>query len=564
MTAGGLHPLTDHKLQIIPLGGLGEFGMNMMAMRCGDDLIIVDAGSLFPGVELLGVDVVVPDITYLTNNQEHIRGLILTHGHEDHIGAVPYVLSQIDLPIYATQFTSALVNRKLKEHQFCEPPKINTVTPGTKVSLGCFEVEFIQVTHSIPNSTALAIKTPLGLVVHTGDFKIDPTPIDGKLFDLHALSDYGKQGVLLLLADSTNVDRVGFTPSERMVGPRLEQIFHHAQNSLYFSCFSSSIHRMQQIVDLTAKTGRKIAFVGRSISEVSKLAHDLNLLDIPSGLLVQPNDMTKLPRTQRTVIISGSQGEPLSALSRAAVGKHRHAQIDKDDTVVLSTRLIPGNEKAIHRMVDHLTRRGAEVLYGAMSPPVHVSGHASEEELKLIFHLLRPKYFVPVHGEYRQLSRHLQMSENFGSIGLEKSFLIESGDVLEIDSKGARKEGSAPVGRVCIDSGTGDEILEEVVIRDRRHLSEFGVVVPIIALNRHTGKLESSPEIITRGFVTGEEGSELLDGAVDAITLTVERSSEEEKTDWGVMEEKIRADLRRYIKRQTESRPLIIPVILEV
>ena len=564
LTTGGSYPLTDQKLQIIPLGGLGEFGMNMMALRYGDDLIVIDAGSLFPGAELLGVDVVVPDITYLADNREHISGLILTHGHEDHIGATPYVLSQLNLPIYTTRFTGALVSRKFKERDSHTPPTINIVEPGDKVSLGCFEVEFIQVTHSIPNATALAIKTPLGIVIHTGDFKIDPAPIDGQLFDLHTLADYGKQGVLLLLADSTNVGRSGFTPSERAVRPRLEEIFHRAKNSLYFSCFSSSIHRVQQIVDLTAAMGRKLAFVGKSISEVSGLAHDLHLLDIPNGLLMHPGDMAKLPRAQRTVIISGSQGEPLSALSRAAVGKHRHTQIDKDDTVILSTRLIPGNEKAIYRMVDHLTRRGAAVLYGPMNPPVHVSGHASEEELKLVFHLLRPKYFVPVHGEYRQLSRHLQLGEHFKSSGLEASFLLESGDVLEIDSKGARKHESVPAGRVCIDSGTGDEILEEMVIKDRKHLSEFGVVVPIVALNRHTGELESIPEIITRGFVTGEDSSELLDGAADSVTLTVESSSKEEKTDLGVMEEKIRADLRRYMKRQTASRPLIIPVILGV
>ncbi len=538
--------------------------MNMMALRCGDDIIVIDAGSLFPGVELLGVDLVVPDITFLVDNREHVRGLVLTHGQEDHIGATPYVLSQLNLPIYTMRFTEALVKRKLKEHDLDQAPTIHTVEAGAKVTLGCFEIEFIQVTHSIPNASALAIKTPLGIVVHTADFKIDPTPLDGRLFDLHALADYGKRGVLLLLADSTNVDRPGFTPSERAVRPRLEAIFHHAPNSLYFSCFSSSIHRVQQILDLSAQTGRKVAFVGRSISEVSSLAHDLALLDVPDGLLVHPGDIGKLPRSQRTMIISGSQGEPLSALSRAAVGKHRHAEIDTGDTVVLSTRLIPGNEKAIYRMVDHLARRGAEVLYGPMTPPVHVSGHASEEELKLVLNLLRPKYFVPVHGEYRQLSRHLQLAEHFKSSGLEASFLVESGDVLEIDAEGARQRESVPVGRVCIDSGTGDEILEEVVIRDRRHLSEFGVVVPIVALNRHSGKLESAPEIITRGFVVGEDSSGLLDGAADAVSRTIETSSEEEKTDCGVMEEKIRVDLRRYIKRKTDSRPLIVPVILEV
>ena len=557
-------PLTDRTLQIIPLGGLGEFGMNMMVLRYGDDMIVIDAGSLFPGVELLGVDLVVPDLTYLVDNRERLRGLILTHGHEDHIGATPYVLSQLDAPIYTTRFTKALVERKLKEHDLERPPVIHTVDAGEKATLGCFEIEFIQVTHSIPNTAALAIGTPLGVVIHTADFKIDPTPIDGRLFDLHALADYGKRGVLLLLSDSTNVDSPGFTPSERAVRPRFEEIFNNTSNSLYFSCFSSSIHRVQQILDLAASAGRKVAFVGRSVSEVNGLAHKLNLLDVPDGLLALPGDIAKLPRSQRAIIISGSQGEPLSALSRAAVGRSRHARIEEGDTVVLSTRLIPGNEKAIYRMVDHLARRGAEVLYGPMNPPVHVSGHASEEELKLMLHLLRPKFFVPLHGEYRQMARHLRLAEHFKNAGLEDSFLMESGDVLEIGSEGARRREPVPVGRVCIDSGTGDEILEEVVIRDRRHLSEFGVVAPIVALNRHSGKLESSPEIITRGFVAGEEGSEWLDGAADAVVFTIENSSQEERTDWGMMEEKIRSDLRRYIQRTSESRPLIVPVILEV
>ena len=551
-------------MQIIPLGGLGEFGMNMLALRCGDDIIVIDAGSLFPGTELLGVDVVVPDISFLLDNREHVRGLILTHGHEDHIGATAYVLSQLDVPLYMTSFTAALVGRRIEEHDLETPPTIHEVQPKDKVKLGCFEVEFIGVTHSVPNCTMLAIKTPLGAVVHTADFKVDPTPVDGALFDLHSLAEYGKRGVLLMLSDSTNADREGYTLSERAVRPRLEEIFAHADNGLYFACFSSAIHRIQQILDVALQAGRKVAFVGRSISEISELAHNLGRLNIPDGLLVRPGDVAKLPRSRRAVVISGSQGEPLSALSRASVGKHRHAVIESGDTVVLSARQIPGNEKAIYRMVDHLARRGANVVYGSMNPPVHVSGHACQEELKLVLNLLRPKYFVPVHGEYRQLSRHLSLAAEVQGSGLEGSFLLESGNVLEIDSEGARRRDSVAVGRVLIDSGTGDEIVEEIVIRDRRHLSEFGVLVPIVALNRHSGKLESAPEIITRGFVAGDDGTELLEGASRVVTRTIESSSEEEKTDWGVMEEKIRGDLKRYINRKTSSRPLILPVILEV
>ena len=538
--------------------------MNMMALRCGDDIIVIDAGSLFPGTELLGVDVVVPDISFLLENREHVRGLILTHGHEDHIGATAYVLSQLDIPLYMTSFTAALVGRRIEEHNLETPPIVHEVQPKDKVKLGCFEVEFINVTHSVPNCTMLGIQTPVGAVVHTADFKVDPTPVDGALFDLHSLAEYGKRGVLLLLSDSTNADREGYTLSERAVRPRLEEIFAHADNSLYFACFSSAIHRIQQILDVAFQAGRKVAFVGRSISEISELALDLGRLNIPDGLLVRPGDLAKLPRSRRAVVISGSQGEPLSALSRASVGKHRHAVIESGDTVVLSARQIPGNEKAIFRMVDHLARRGANVVYGSMNPPVHVSGHACQEEQKLVLNLLRPKYFVPVHGEYRQLSRHLSLAAEVQGSGLEGSFLLESGNVLEIDSEGARRRDSVPVGRVLIDSGTGDEIVEEVVIRDRRHLSEFGVLVPIVALNGHSGKLESAPEIITRGFVAGDDGAELLEGASAVVTRTIESSSEEEKTDWGVMEEKIRGDLKRYINRKTSSRPLILPVILEV
>ena len=556
--------MSDQKLQIIPLGGLGEFGMNMLAMRCGDDIIVVDAGMLFPGSELLGVDFVVPDISYLLDNREHLRGLVISHGHEDHIGAVPYVLSQLEVPVYTTGLAEALIRRRLKEHDLEHEPTIHVIRPQEKITLGCFEIEFIHVTHSIANAVALAIGTPLGTVIHSADFKIDQTPIDETPFDLHAFAEYGRRGVLLLLSDSTNAEWQGFTPSERAVRPRLEELFAHAPNTLFFTCFSSSTHRVQQIIDLSAEAGRKVALVGRSMVTTSELAHQLGLLDIPDGLLLRPGDLMKIPRSERTVIISGTQGEPLSAMSRAAVGKHRQATIEEGDTVVLSARLIPGNEKAIFRMIDHVCRRGAEVVYGEMNPPVHVSGHGRQEELKLVLNLVRPKYFVPIHGEYRQLSAHLRLAQHLRSFGLEDSFLLQSGDVLEIDSQGARKADRVTVGRVCIDSGTGDEILEELVIRDRRHLSEFGVVVPIVAINRHSGQLESAPEILFRGFVVPEDSSQLLDGARDVISRTIETSSEEEKTDRGVMEEKIRIDLRRYISRETSSRPLIAPVILEV
>ena len=537
--------------------------MNMLALRCGDDLIIIDAGMMFPGGELLGVDIVVPDISYLLEHRDSVRGLILTHCHEDHIGAVAYVLSQLDVPIYAPPLARALVQRRLQEHELDEEPTFHDVQPGETIELGCFQFEFIQVTHSTADSNAVAIQTPLGAVIHTGDFKIDPTPIDNRLFDLHRFAEYGRRGVLLLLSDSTNIEVEGYTPSERTVRPRLEDFLQRSDGAVFISCFSSSTHRIQQILDLSLQCGRKVALVGRSLQSSSEIAHGLGLLRIPDGLLLRPGDLQKLPRRQRTLLIAGSQGEPLSSLSRASVGKHRHAVIEPGDKVVLSARVIPGNEKAIYRMIDHVYRRGAEVAYGTMNPPLHVSGHASRQDLLLMLNLVRPKYFVPVHGEYRQLSQHISLAETLRGSGIEDSFLLQSGDVLEIDEAGARRKDSVPVGRVCIDSGTGDEIVEEMIIRDRRHLSEFGIVVPIIALNRHTGEIESGPEIITRGFVIREDDTSLLDGARDVVARTLAASTDEEKTDWGVMEEKVRVDLRRYLGRETSSRPLILPVILE-
>ena len=537
--------------------------MNMLALRCGGDLIVIDAGMMFPGGELLGVDIVVPDVSYLVEHREEVRGLVLTHCHEDHIGAVPYVLSQIDIPIYAPRLARALVERRLEEHELNEEPVFHEMGSGDTVELGCFQVEFIQVTHSTADSFALAVQTPLGAVIHTGDFKIDPTPVDNRLFDLHRFADYGQRGVLLLLSDSTNIEVDGYTPSEKTVRPQLEDLLQRSSGTVFISCFSSSTHRVQQILDLSLQCGRKASLVGRSMQTSSELAHDLGLLRIPDGLLLRPGDIQRLPRSQRTVIIAGSQGEPLSSLSRASVGKHRHARIEEGDHVVLSARMIPGNEKAIFRMIDHIYRREAEVFYGEMNPPLHVSGHAARQELLLMLNLTRPKYFVPVHGEYRQLSRHIRMAETLRGSGIVDSFLLQSGDVLEIDEEGARRRESVPVGRVCIDSGTGDEIVEEMVIRDRRHLSEFGVVIPIVALNRHTGEIESGPEIVTRGFVIREDDPSLLESAREVVANTLAAATYEEKTDGRVMEERVRADLRRHLSRETSSRPLVLPVILE-
>jgi ribonuclease J len=556
--------MTDLKLQVIPLGGLGEFGMNMTAIRYGEDIIVVDCGMMFPDAELLGVDLVMPDLTFLKENQAQVRGVILTHGHEDHIGAVPYFLSEIDVPVYGTAFTLALVERRLEEYELEQEPRLIKVKPKQAIGIGPFKVEFIHVTHSIVSAVALAITTPLGVIIHTGDFKVDPTPTDNELFDLHTLADYGKRGVLLLLSDSTNSDRPGYTESERAVKPRMEEIFSRAENRIIVSCFSSSIHRVQLVLDLAEEYGRRVAVIGRSMVAVTEIAHAHGLLTIPDGILLRPQDVMGVPREKVAVLVSGTQGEPMSALSRVAVDNHKHISVDKGDTVVMSSRIIPGNEKAIFRMIDHMSRRGADVMYGSMNPPLHVSGHGSVEEMKLVLNLVRPRFFMPIHGEFRQLTKHAKLAEHLRFAGLEETFIMDMGDVLEVDHHGARKAGKVTVGHVCIDSGSVDDVVQEMVIRDRRLLSEDGIVLPIIAINRSTGKLESPPEIVMRGFQVGDDGAAFLEAARQLVVKTLEGSNQEEKTDWGVMKEKIRADLKRYIAKETSRRPLIMPVILEV
>ena len=550
------------KLHIVPLGGLGEFGMNCMAVRWGDDMFVIDGGLMFPEAELLGVDIVVPDITYLVENRDKLRGIVLTHGHEDHIGGLPWILSELKVPVYGTEFTLAYVEDKLEEHQLLDDAQLHEIHPGERFKIGPFTIDPIQVTHSLVDCVALAIHTPLGVIIHTGDFKVDPTPTDNRLFDLHAFAEYGKQGVLALFQDSTNVERAGYTPSERAVRRKFEEVFARTKKRLFISCFSSSIHRIKLAIELAYDHRRKVALVGRSMSDSAEIAADLGYIEVPDGLLIHPGELKNFPPERVCVLISGTQGEPMSALSRAAVDNHKHARIEPDDTVVLSSRIIPGNEKAIYRMIDHLFRREAHVIYeDGSSPPIHVSGHASREELKLIINLVKPRYFIPIHGEYRQLRRHAELAGSMhGAVG--KVMLIESGDILEFDELGARKAGRVPVGRVCIDSGSRTDVVEDLVIRDRRHLSEDGIVLPIIAINKLTGRVESPPEIVMRGFAAGEDG--FLSGARQIVLQTLELSSNEEKADYGVIKEKIRQDLKRFIVKNTARRPLIMPVILEI
>jgi len=553
--------MSNEKLQVIPLGGLGEFGMNCLALRFGDDIVVIDAGLMFPEEELLGVDIVVPDITYLIENRSKVRGIVLTHGHEDHIGGLPWILSELNVPVYGTEFTLAYVEGKLDEHRLLDDAELIEILPGRRFNLGIFSIMPIRVTHSLVDCVALAIHTPVGIVLHTGDFKIDLSSPDGHPFDLQAFADLGKQGVLLLLQDSTNVDRPGFTPGEKAVIPRLDDIFAQTRKKLFFSCFSSSIHRMKIALDLAHKHGRKVAIIGRSIDNASEIAQDLGYIDPPAGLIIHPNQIKDTPASKLLILISGTQGEPMSALSRAAVNNHKFAKIDPGDTVLLSSRVIPGNEKAIYRVIDHLERRDAKVIHDdGTHGLIHVSGHGSQEELRMMISLVRPKFFVPVHGDYRHLKRHVELAQATGIP--EKVMLLEDGDVLSLDRETAQKTGKVATGRVCIDNNSTADVVEDTVIRDRKHLGEDGLFLPIIAINRATGKVEGLPEITTRGFAADDP--ELMRNARDIVARTLNESSDEERRDYGVMKDKIRGDLKRFLQKNANRRPLIMPIILEL
>jgi ribonuclease J len=547
-------------LEIVALGGLGEFGMNMLALTWAETTIVVDAGVMFPDPELLGVDRIIPDLTYL--QQRRAAALVLTHGHEDHIGAVPHVLPVVDGPIYGTPLTLALVEPKLEEHGI-DGRQLIPVRPRERVTVGPFVIEFIRVTHSIPDCAALAIHTPVGVVVHTGDFKIDQTPIDGQHFDVHRFAQLGSEGVLALFADSTNIDRRGFTGSELEVVEAFEEIFTSSTGKLIVAAFASSIYRMQILVDLAAQFDRKVAFVGRGMMRNSEIAQRLGYLRIPAGVQIRDTEIGNYPAQDVLCLATGSQGEPMSALSRIAIDDHRYVKVGPDDTVVLSARSIPGNEKAIGRVINHLARRGADVIYEGIKH-VHVSGHGSEEELKLMLSLVKPRYFVPVHGEYRQLSQHARVAERVfaGREPKPEILLVENGDLIHLNAEGARVAGKAPVGRVLIDDTRTGEVGDEV-LRDRRHLAEDGLVVPVVAINKQTGALEGVPEIITRGFVMEDSQALLADGA-RFLSEVVEQASIEERTDHGLIKERLRVELRRFFRKRSGRRPFVLPVIMEI
>jgi ribonuclease J len=550
-------------LQVVPLGGLGEFGMNSMALSTDQATLVIDAGVMFAGPELPGVDLLIPDLTYLQQCRPRPSALLLTHGHEDHIGGVPYVWPLIEGKVYGTPLTLALLRPKLEEHGIDPGDRLVAVQPRQRVRVGDCEVEFLRVTHSMPDCVALAIHTPAGTVVHTGDFKIDQTPIDGQHFDLHRFAELGSAGVLALFGDSTNVDRKGFTGSELEVKDAFEEVFTTATGKLLVTAFASSVYRMQILVNLADQFERKVAFVGRGMVQNSEIAQRLGYLRIPAGVQIRDSDVGSYPAQDVLCMATGSQGEPMSALSRIAIDDHRYVKIGPDDTVVLSARAIPGNEIAIGRVINHIARRGADVIHEGIKH-VHVSGHGSEEELKLMLSLVRPRYFVPIHGEFRQLSQHARIAERVfaGREPKPQILLAENGDVLQFDAEGARIAGKATVGRVLIDGTRTGEVGDQV-LRDRRHLAEDGLVVPVVAINKQTGALEGVPEMVTRGFVMDDSDTLLADGA-RLLADVVAQASLEERTDPGLIKEKLRVELRRFIKKRSGRRPFVLPVIMEI
>ncbi|MEI6667930.1 MAG: ribonuclease J [Acidobacteriota bacterium] len=555
---------TQPLLEVVPLGGLGEFGLNMLAVSYRDTLVVVDAGSMFPEPELLGVDLIIPDLTYLQQHPARATAVVLTHGHEDHIGALSHVMRTIAGPVYGTPLTLALAEPKLAERNVDPQDRLKTVRPRDKVVVGDFTLEFLRVTHSMPDCVAVAIHTPVGVVICTGDFKIDQTPLDGEHFDFHRLAQLGGEGVLALFSDSTNVERPGVTGSEFSVVEAFEEIFSSTKGKIVVTSFATSIFRMQLLVSLAAEFDRKVAFVGRGMVENSQIAQRLGHLKVPAGLAIREADVKAHPPESVLCLVTGSQGEPLSALSRIAINDHRHVSLTPDDVVVFSARQIPGNERSIDRVVNHIARRGAEIINQG-DKHVHVSGHASEEELKLMLSLVRPKCFVPVHGAYRQRSRYARIGERLTrDLPNRVTILVaENGDRLQFDRDGGAIAGKVPAGRVFID-GSATSGLGEEVLRDRRHLAADGVIVPVIAINKQTGMVEGVPEFITRGLAIEQGDDSAMRDTARFIAELLESASVEERTDYGMMKDKLSVELRRFIRKRFGQRPLVLPVIMEI
>ena len=548
------------KLKIIPLGGLGEIGKNMTAFEYGNDIIVVDCGMGFPDEDMYGVDVVLPDITYLRNNAARLRGLILTHGHEDHIGAVPYVLKELDVPIYTTPLTAALVELKLEEHDLLYNTQIFTKKAGSIFRLGSFTVEFIHVNHSIPDAVALAITTPIGTVIHTGDFKIDVTPISGGMMDLVRLGQLGNEGVLALLSDSTNVERPGHSESESKVGEGFDKLFLGCDKRIIITTFASNVHRLQQIIDVAVKYGRKVAVTGRSMENVLRVSMVLGYMNIPEGVLMDLDQINKLPRSNVVIISTGSQGEAMSALYRMAFSGHKQIQVDSGDRVIISASAIPGNENMISRVIDELFHKGAEVIYDRHTS-LHVSGHACQEEQKMILALVKPKFFIPVHGEYRMLMKHAELGRIMG-VQPKNILIAENGRVIELTKKSIRAEENVQSGAVLVDGSIGE--VGSVVMRDRHKLAEDGMVVVVLPFSSYDHKLLADPEIVTRGFIYVKEAEELMEELKRVTLETVDACENQRITDWTAIKGKIKTNLSGYLYKATRRSPMILPVISEI
>lgn len=550
------------KVKIIPLGGINEIGKNMTIVEYKNEIVVIDCGLMFPEEEMFGIDVVIPDIAYLLKNKNKVKGIVLTHGHEDHIGALPYILRQLNKPVYGTRLTLGIVENKLKEHGLLKDTELNVVNSGDVISFGEIKVEFIRNNHSIPDSCSLALHTPIGIIVHTGDFKVDYTPIDGKVMDFARLAELGKQGVLLLMADSTNVERPGYTMSERTVGDTFEKIFSDAgDNRIIVATFASNIHRIQQIVDAAQKYDRKVAISGRSIENIVEVAGNLGYLQMPEGLIISIDDIQKYPNGKIVILTTGSQGEPMSALARMSTSEHKKVEIMEGDVVVISATSIPGNEKLISRVINQLFKKGANVIYESLAE-VHVSGHARQEELKLIHTLVRPKFFMPVHGEYRHLKQHSLLAQRLG-MDEKDIFITDIGQVLELTSESARLNGHVTAGQVLVDGlGVGD--VGNIVLRDRKHLSQDGILTVVVTIERETGKVIAGPDIISRGFVYVRESEDLMEEARSVVKKALDRCLESRITEWAAIKSEIKEDLRDFLYEKTKRKPMILPIIMEI
>jgi len=550
-----------NKIRIIPLGGLGEIGKNITAIEYKDEIVVIDCGISFPDADMYGVDLVIPDVTYLLENRDKVKGIFLTHGHEDHIGALPYILKQINIPVYGTRLTLGLVEAKLQEHGILADCTLNVVKPGDIVKLEKLSVEFIRVSHSIADACSICIHTPIGRIIHTGDFKIDYTPIDGEVIDLERFAKLGGQGVLLLMADSTNVERPGFTISEKVIGESLNKLFQKADGRIIVASFASNIHRIQQIANASILVGRKIAFSGRSMERISQVAMDLGYLHIPIEAIITVAEIHNYPDEKVTIVTTGSQGEPLAALTRMASSSHRSIEIQKGDLIIISASPIPGNEKFIYNVINELFKRGANVIYNT-TEEIHVSGHACQEELKLMHTLIRPKFFMPVHGEYRHLKQHAQLAEKIG-MNPDNIFIGETGQILEVSQNECKFAGRVQTGAIMVDGlGVGD--VGNIVLRDRKHLAEEGILTVVVTIERETYSILAGPDIITRGFVYMKESNELINEARDIVRKELEQCLDNKIKEWAVIKSCVRNALGQFLYIKTKRRPIIIPIIMEI